>query len=106
MIGVWNLVGVGAEGVVMAKDVLLNGFAHESTDGQQMLGAIFVPHHLLYPRSIPQQSLFVALIALDNFLLLVLLLGDSLVDHVHTLNVASITSCILRISSKSMTRST
>lgn len=44
--------GVGAEGVVMAQNVLLNGLVHISSHCQEMLWTIFVSRHLLDSGSI------------------------------------------------------
>lgn len=48
-IWVRSFIRVDIEGIIMAEDVLLNAFIHVSTDGKEVLRAIFILSHLFYP---------------------------------------------------------
>lgn len=77
--------GVGAEGVVMAQNVLLNGLVHISSHCQEMLWTIFVSGHLLDSGSISQQSLFVTHVAFNQLLISMLVLSNPLLHSEKTL---------------------
>lgn len=69
---IWVVVGVrfDVEGVVVTEDVLLDAFVHIAGHGEEVLRVVLVFVHLLDPRPIAQQPLFVAQVALHHLLLL------------------------------------
>ena len=85
------------DGAVVGKDVFLDGLVHVSTNCQEVLGVVFVTAHLLDARSVPQQTLLVAHVALNHLLVTMMLLDHALVDFAYVLNEERGTSCNFRI---------
>lgn len=52
VVGVWHFVRVGAEGIIMAEDILLDGLVHESANIEYMFWTFFEPTKLFYPGSV------------------------------------------------------
>ena len=97
VVGVWVFVWVGVEGIVMAEDVLLDALVHVSAHGEEVLGAVLVPSHLLDPGLVAQQSLLVSHVTLHHFLVFLALLKQFLVETGQALHGGVVTSRALRI---------
>lgn len=84
-IGIWCFVGVDMEGIIMAEDVLLDALIHIPAHGQKMFRTVFVLAHLLDPRLIAQHTLIVPHVTLHQFLVLLVLLPQPLVQLAQSL---------------------
>lgn len=89
-IGVWCFVGVDMECIIMAEDVLLDALIHIPAHGQKMLRTVFVLAHLLDPRLIAQHTLLIAHITLHQFLVLLILLTQPLVQLAQSLPLTTL----------------
>ena len=69
----------------MAEDVLLDALIHIPAHGEKMFGTVLILAHFLNPRLVAQHTLIIPHIALHQFLVLLVLLNQPLVQLAQSL---------------------